>query len=260
MNLIRLKLFFNRFFNALKIGNFFFGGRYLKIPKYIKIRGKKINLSLPDEYGVKITFAEIFLDDTYELNWIRKFSKKKKIEIKSILDIGGNCGLTSLKLRSHFPNSLIHCYEPNLDLIKYIEPNSKNGNFKCFFEAIGNHSGKVKLNTENNESVLSSIEVDEKGNINQISIDEAYKRFGLEYIDIVKMDCEGSEWEILSNKEVFQKVKFITMEYHLGTNNYDHNRITNALEKIGFQIVSEIKNTNDCNYGIAVAYNKSVFI
>jgi len=79
MNLIRLKLFFNRFFNALKIGNFFFGGRYLKIPKYIKIRGKKINLSLPDEYGVKITFAEIFLDDTYELNWIRKFSKKKKI-------------------------------------------------------------------------------------------------------------------------------------------------------------------------------------
>jgi len=74
------------------------------------------------------------------------------------------------------------------------------------------------------------------------------------------MDCEGSEWEILSNKEVFQKVKFITMEYHLGTNNYDHNRITNALEKIGFQIVSEIKNTNDCNYGIAVAYNKSVFI
>ncbi len=260
MNLIRFKLFFNRFFNALKIGIFFFGARYLKIPEYIKIRGKKINLSLPDEYGVKITFAEIFLDDTYELSWIKKFSKKKKIEIKTILDIGGNCGLTSLKLRSHFPNSIIHCYEPNIDLIKYIEPNSKNGNFKCFFEAIGNYSGKVKLNIENNESVLSSIEADEKGDINQISIDKAYKRFGLEYIDIVKMDCEGSEWDILRNKEVFEKVKFVTMEYHLGQNSLDHSRIKNVLEEIGFKLISKIDYLSKANYGIAVAYNEKIII
>ena len=58
----RIKLFLKRFINALKIGIFFFGARYLKIPKILIINGKKINLNLPDEYGVKITFAKIFLD------------------------------------------------------------------------------------------------------------------------------------------------------------------------------------------------------
>ena len=45
---------------------------------------------------MKVIFTEIFLDDTYELEWIKNFSKKKGFEIKSILDIGGNCGLTSM--------------------------------------------------------------------------------------------------------------------------------------------------------------------
>ena len=256
----RIKLFLKRFINALKIGIFFFGARYLKIPKILIINGKKINLNLPDEYGVKITFAEIFLDDTYELSWIKKFSKKKKVEIKSILDIGGNCGLTSLKLRSHFPKSTIHCYEPNLDIKNYLETNSKSGNFDCFYEAVGSFSGAVKLNIEKDESVLSSIQSSVLGDTKQISIDNAHKRFGVDYLDIVKMDCEGSEWEILEKKEIFKKVKFITMEYHLGKNNFDHTRIVNVLEDLGFEIVTKIDFTIRVNYGIAVAYNKNFFI
>ena len=83
-------------------------------------------------------------------------------------------------------------------------------------------------------------------------------RFGEYDVDIVKMDCEGSELEILENKELWKNIKFITMEYHLGINNFDHNRITKALEKIGFSLISEIINSNQANYGIAVAYNKNI--
>lgn len=260
MALRRIKLFFNRFLNALKIGFFFFGARYLKIPKNIKIRGKKINLNLPDEYGVKITFAEIFLDDTYELDWIKKFAEKKNIEIKSILDIGGNCGLTSLKLRSHFPKSIIHCYEPNLELQNYLETNSKSGNFNCYFEAIGSFSGYVKLNTNKNNSVLSSIQKDIAGETKQISIEDAFKRFNVDYLDIVKMDCEGSEWQIFENKNLFKKVKFITMEYHLEENNPDHYQILNVLDDLGFKLVSKIDYLSKANYGIALAYNRKIML
>jgi hypothetical protein len=72
------------------------------------------------------------------------------------------------------------------------------------------------------------------------------------------MDCEGSEWEILSNKEVFQNVKFITMEYHLGKNSLDHSRIKNVLEEIGFKLISRIDYLSKANYGIAVAYNEKL--
>ena len=86
------------------------------------------------------------------------------------------------------------------------------------------------------------------------------ERFEKNKVDIVKMDCEGFEWEILDKVDLWKNIKFLTMEYHLGMDNYDHNRITNSLEKIGFKIVSEIENSKDCNYGMAVACNKSILI
>ena len=35
------------------------------------------------------------------------------------------------------------------------------------------------------------------------------------------------------------------MEYHLGIDNYDHNKIIKALDNIGFKIISEIENSNE---------------
>jgi len=118
MLLSRIKLFISRFLRARIFGITFFGARYFKIPKFIKFNNKVVKLNLPNEYGIKLTFVEIFLDDVYKLEWIKNFTKKNNIQIKSILDIGGNCGLASMLLRSHFSKSVIHCYEPNLEIIK----------------------------------------------------------------------------------------------------------------------------------------------
>ena len=221
---------------------------------------KIVNLNLPNEKNMKVIFTEIFLDDTYKLEWIKNFSKERGIKIKSILDIGGNCGLTSMLSRQYFPESTIHCYEPNIDIEKFLKPNSEIANFKYFLEAVGAKTEMVKLNIDTNQSVLSSISSDELGTTRQVSFEEVLERFGQNKVDIVKMDCEGSEWEILDKVDLWKNIKFITMEYHLGMDNYDHNRITDALEKVGFQIVSEIENSKDCNYGIAVACNKSILI
>jgi len=255
----RAKLLISRFIKSRKFGLFFFSARFFQVPKQIKLTNNIVDLNLPNEKNMKVIFTEIFLDDTYKLEWIKNFSKKKAIKIKSILDIGGNCGLTSMLSRQYFPESTIHCYEPNIDIEKYLEPNSKIANFKYFLEAVGANTEMVKLNIDNNQSVLSSVSSDKFGTTRQISFEEVLERFEKNKVDIVKMDCEGSEWEILEKVNLWKSVKFITMEYHLGKDNYDHNRIKNVLEKIGFHIVSEIENTRDCNYGIAVAYNKSIF-
>lgn len=254
----RVKLLYTRFLKSRKFGLFFFSARFFKVPKKLKLGSNIVDLHLPLEKNMNVIFTEIFLDDTYKLEWIKNFSEKKGLQIKSILDIGGNCGLTSLISRSFFPDSIIHCYEPNKEIEKYLALNSKVANFKYFIEAVGGKSDMVKLNIDNKQSVLSSISPDETGTTKQISFSEALGRFGEYDVDIVKMDCEGSEWEILENKELWKNIKFITMEYHLGINNFDHNRITKALEKIGFSLISEIINSNQANYGIAVAYNKNI--
>ena len=256
----RIKLLISRFIKSRKYGLFFFSARYFKVPKKIKLANKFVNLNLPNEKNMKVIFTEIFLDDNYKLEWIKNFSKKRGIKIKSILDIGGNCGLTSMLSRQFFPDSTIHCYEPNIDIEKFLKPNSEIANFKYFLEAVGANTKMVKLNIDTNQSVLSSISSDKFGTTRQVSFEEVLERFEKNKVDIVKMDCEGSEWEILDKVDLLKNIKFLTMEYHLGMDNYDHNRITNSLEKVGFQIVSEIENSKDCNYGIAVACNKSILI
>ena len=53
--------------------------------------------------------------------------------------------------------------------------------------------------------------------IPQFSIADAIARMGGK-TDILKLDCEGTEWEILKDIASLKKVKAITLEYHLEDN------------------------------------------
>jgi hypothetical protein len=48
------------------------------------------------------------------------------------------------------------------------------------------------------------------------------------------------------------------MEYHLGENNFDHNRIVDALNKIGFRLITKLDSNQNVNYGMVLAYNTSL--
>ena len=48
------------------------------------------------------------------------------------------------------------------------------------------------------------------------------------------------------------------MEYHLGESNFDHNRIIDALNKIGFTLITKIDHNKNVNYGMVLAYNSSL--
>lgn len=48
-----------------------------------------------------------------------------------------------------------------------------------------------------------------------ISLDGIYKKFNLDYIDYLKIDCEGSEYACLMGKDL-SKINFMVMEIHPG--------------------------------------------
>ena len=52
----------------------------------------------------------------------------------------------------------------------------------------------------------------------QSDLDTVIDRFKNKKIDLLKLDCESSEFEILRDSNALNHVRFISMEYHLPTN------------------------------------------
>jgi hypothetical protein len=71
------------------------------------------------------------------------------------------------------------------------------------------------------------------------------------------MDCEGAEWEILTESNIWKNVRFLTMEYHLDKSN-NYNNIAKAINKIGFTLITNLRKSKELNYGTLLAYNPKI--
>jgi len=112
-------------------------------------------------------------------------------------------------------------------------------------EAVGSKEGKVKLST-NSDSVLTFSSPDKTGSIRQVPFKECIQKLGGN-IDILKMDCEGAEWDIFNDTESWKCVKYLTMEYHL-VNHYSTQDLLDKVVGLGFKI---LKITDDqATYGL----------
>jgi FkbM family methyltransferase len=171
------------------------------------------------------------LDDTYGLKFFKYYLKS----VDNILEIGANQGLFILFARNIFPKAQIHSYEPNSSLFSSLEHHSSFAGSTFFIEAVGLVSGRIKLQNETDDSLMTKTVLDDDGTIPQVSIKECINRIGGK-VDLLKLDCEGAEWEILKDIDSLKKVRAITLEYHLdGT--HDHKSILKVLNDADFKIL-----------------------
>lgn len=66
-------------------------------------------------------------------------------------------------------------------------------------------------------------------------------------IDLLKIDCEGAEWDIFEQHDAFRNVHQIRMEYHL-LEGRDLARFEDTVGELGFRIIKLIPNRG---FGIA---------
>ncbi|MGL5064327.1 MAG: FkbM family methyltransferase, partial [Microcoleus sp.] len=165
-----------------------------------------------------------------------------------ILDIGANVGLFPIAARNRFPQSVIHAYEPNPNLETYLENQSQIANFTYFMEAVGATDGKVELNIRE-VSGKSRSTVSDRGNIPMVSLQRAIDRIGGR-VDLAKVDCEGAEWLLFEDREAWQRVQNLSLEYHLWPDR-THAAAKQAVESLGFQVRKQIP--TDQWYGLILA-------
>jgi len=187
---------------------------------------------------------------TYDINWRNsiydEIFNKKEYEYNNILveeddivaDLGANIGIFSLYAESKKAKK-IYAFEPIKDYALLFEKNLKNySNVLLFKSAISYRTGEGEIlyNFQDN-TILKDVynkfnwkeeEINQRVKINLISINDFM--INIEKIDFLKIDIEGSEYDILESitPENLNKIRKIACEYHW---NYD-NRLEFSINKL----------------------------
>lgn len=229
----RIFIFLKRSFIARKMGVSFKGTTAFSVPKSFKIGSRSFSYDTPHDIGNAHDFINLALDDDYGLGCLSDSPK-------TILDIGANCGLFSLLATQRFPEAMIHAYEPNPRIYPFAARNFERTSIQSFQVGIGSEAGRAEL-LDSQESTLAQTVLSPLGTIEIRSLEEAIARLSDEGIDLLKMDCEGAEWEIFKNPTPFKKIKRIRMEYHL-LNGKTVEDFTQIVMGLGYKIERLIKN------------------
>lgn len=132
-----------------------------------------------------------------------------------VLDIGAHIGTFTLLIKTIYPNSRIIAFEPNADNFMLLKKNIKHNNLshvKCFQTALANRTG-VSSFTDMENFNENRIDINGELLVKTITLSNIQK-FINDPIDLLKLDCEGSEYDIISSKFNYSRIRYIVMEYH----------------------------------------------
>jgi FkbM family methyltransferase len=144
-------------------------------------------------------------------------------KIKYILDLGANIGVETFRFAEFYPDSKIISVEPFERNFKILKKNFKNyknvflinkpiwSSKKFLIPNIVDNSFEniVYSEIKNDSSILKKDNL-----IESTTIQNIFEEYNLPYIDVLKMDCEGSEKIFFNNlsKNILEKIKCIIIE------------------------------------------------
>ncbi len=201
-------------------------------------------------------FKEIFVTDFYDSNNLLKQLPPGPV----VVDIGANAGYFNMMLFSMRKDATVYAYEPipsNYELFKKnisLNP-GLDQHIHLFNKAVtGKPQAQVELfmETSGDNSVIASV-YDDFDAQNQyrlrvpaISLSEIVKDNRLQQIDLLKVDCEGSEYPILyeTAPEIWGKIKKLFIEVHnLDSDKRNATHLGEFLKEKGFEVKSEFAHT-----------------
>lgn len=247
-------------------GNKMFSSEEIKIHNFDDNNSVKFYNS--DYYDAPYySYLEIFKDGIYD-----HFDLSN---LDVVVDLGANVGVTS----EYFINkgaSEIYAVEPMITPYQFMKDNLKvkyGDMVKLRNMAIYGYNGNMKLYTSQTNSEVSTIfpeqakkhynEDYKKFNIPCYTLENFCKNEGIDKISLLKIDVEGSEYEIFksTSKEFFEnRVDRLILEFHYNTDEQLKTEILPKLENFSYYIKeqgnSEEGNVSDGS-GMLFAYNKS---
>jgi len=158
------------------------------------------------------------------------------VKNKIVIDIGGYVGDSALLFASLGAKKII-MIEPQPKFFKFaqenINLNNEFSNIELINSGISSSNGKFYTNYENSGTSFELKEDQQNGiEISKITLEELTSNYNTSDL-VLKLDCEGCEYDILLNSsdEILKKFNAILLEFHSGFKN-----ISQRLKNLGFSI------------------------
>lgn len=188
------------------------------------------------------TFKEIFMDECY-MKWIALDVPLNA----TVIDIGANAGFFTLFAVSRFNCSKVLAYEPIPSNFKQLARNrglNTDWSIECFQKAVAGHSGTVEIMFNPDDSFTTSATIfqnPQKHNkviqVPSITLSDIFSEHSIERCDLLKMDCEGAEYDIIYDcpSEYLSRITQMAMEVHDGAESRQNiESLETYLNKQGF--------------------------
>lgn len=208
-----------------------------------RICGKKF--SYVDSEEARVDLLYVFVEDIYGL-------RSTKASFQTILDVGANIGLFSMAAALAHTEADIYAYDPQSEVMESLIRNAKSFGFEAHQLAVGSIAGKVFLDVGSG-TVNTRTKVSDEGDVPMVALQEVVAKID-KPIDLIKMDCEGAEWDLLSDPRAWKDVHRIAMEYHL-FDGQKHEQAQQLVEELGFTVVEFYTETGG-KFGLLRAYRQ----
>jgi FkbM family methyltransferase len=148
-----------------------------------------------------------------------------RLDPKVILDIGSNIGTSILFFHDQFPFARIYGFEPHPETFRILQANVASiPSVEVFNYALGAIDAKISVMFDGADfsRFMAKIEdVDWCGPVSATECQmkhagEVMKNLGLTDVDLIKIDCEGAEYDVLTAlpEEMLRRCKWIAGELH----------------------------------------------
>jgi FkbM family methyltransferase len=164
-----------------------------------------------------VPILEIFLNEDYGI-----------IPDDSIvLDLGAHIGVFTIYATTTARNVVVYAYEPHPEFCSVLKENirlnrRKNETVHCFNAAVASETGTRELYLGGGQFFFPTLVGAPNGDslehteVPCTTLMEIMESNHLEHVDLLKMDCEGAEYEILYSTPPshLKRIAEIRMEYH----------------------------------------------
>jgi FkbM family methyltransferase len=160
-----------------------------------------------------------------------------------VIDIGAGLGDFAIYTAKRSPYGFVYAYEPFPESFELLKQNLRLNKVEDVVpipEAISGQAGTLKLEMSGAAVQHKTTNVSDGTKIisvRAITLDEALSRLNGFRCDLLKLDCEGAEYDILmkADESCWQRIGQIVMEYHDGVTEHSHQDLIAFFEKRGFK-------------------------